>query len=93
MSRHKQTISDDLGRLADDARHLVSDTVGVAGETARKQLAVAIDNSKEIYDRAHQKAVKGAKAADHVIRENPYRTIGVAWGIGVVIGFLLARRN
>ncbi|MEI9866578.1 MAG: hypothetical protein WDN00_18895 [Limisphaerales bacterium] len=35
----------------------------------------------------------GAKATDQVIRENPYKSLGVAVGIGVIIGYLLRRRE
>jgi ElaB/YqjD/DUF883 family membrane-anchored ribosome-binding protein len=34
-----------------------------------------------------------AKRADGAIRENPYQTIGIAAGIGLVAGYLLARRS
>jgi ElaB/YqjD/DUF883 family membrane-anchored ribosome-binding protein len=93
LAKHKHTISDDLGRLAEDARALVSDTVDVAGETARKRLAVAIDSGKEVYDRVREKTLQRAKVADQVIRENPYRTIGIALGVGTLLGFFLARRR
>ena len=32
------------------------------------------------------------KAADKVIRDHPYQTIGIAFGVGLLIGFLARRR-
>ncbi len=33
-----------------------------------------------------------AKATDRCIREHPYETIGVGFGLGVLIGVLVSRR-
>jgi ElaB/YqjD/DUF883 family membrane-anchored ribosome-binding protein len=33
------------------------------------------------------------KRADGAIRENPYQTIGIAAGIGLIAGYLLSRRS
>ena len=47
-------------------------------------------------ERAEEKAVERAKAADKVIRVHPYQSIGVtfgvAFGLGLLIG-MLARRK
>jgi ElaB/YqjD/DUF883 family membrane-anchored ribosome-binding protein len=42
--------------------------------------------------RAEEKAVERAKAADRVIRDHPYQTIGAAFGLGILIGVLARRR-
>ena len=42
--------------------------------------------------RAEERAVEQAKAADKVIREHPYETIGLAFGLGLLIGILARRR-
>jgi ElaB/YqjD/DUF883 family membrane-anchored ribosome-binding protein len=42
--------------------------------------------------RVQQKTVERAKATDHVIREHPYETVGLAFGLGVLIGFLVRRK-
>jgi ElaB/YqjD/DUF883 family membrane-anchored ribosome-binding protein len=47
---------------------------------------------KTLVQRAEEKAVEQAKAADRVIREHPYHTVGIAFGLGVLIGVLLRRR-
>jgi len=38
------------------------------------------------------KAAEGTRAADHAIREHPYQSIGVALGIGLLIGVLVAKK-
>jgi ElaB/YqjD/DUF883 family membrane-anchored ribosome-binding protein len=87
--------SNDLGTLADDARALMAATADVAGEKvgeARKRLAAALDSGKEMYGRVRDKAVESAKAADEAMHEHPYQAIGIAFGVGVLIGCLAARR-
>ncbi len=51
-----------------------------------------ISELKAIVQKAEQKAVERAKAADRVVRDHPYQTIGLAFGLGVLIG-ILARRK
>jgi ElaB/YqjD/DUF883 family membrane-anchored ribosome-binding protein len=38
------------------------------------------------------KAIAGAKAADHAIREHPYESLGLALGMGLLVGVLVGRR-
>ncbi len=95
MNKETQAIRNDVTQLADDARTLLTATADVAGEKvveARKRLAAALENGKEIYGRVRDKAVEGVKVADQTVRENPYQAIAIGVGVGAVIGYLLARR-
>jgi ElaB/YqjD/DUF883 family membrane-anchored ribosome-binding protein len=96
MSKHTHTHSNNLDTLAEDARALLSATADVAeGKVmeARERLAAALDSGKDIYGRVREKAVEGARAADHAVREHPYQAIGIAFGVGALLGLLLTRRN
>jgi ElaB/YqjD/DUF883 family membrane-anchored ribosome-binding protein len=96
MNKQTQATSDDMGTLADDARALMAATTDLAGEKvgeARKRLAAALERGKEIYGSVREKAVESARAADEAVNEHPYHALGIAFGVGAVIGFLLARRN
>jgi len=95
MNKHTQAISNDMGQLAEDARALMTATAYVAGEKvgeARKRLAAALEAGKEIVGRARDKAVEGAKATDQAVHEHPYEVIGIALGVGALLGYLVARR-
>ena len=95
MNKQTQATSNDMGTLAEDARALMAATADVAGEKvaeARKRLAAALDSGKEIYGRVRDKAVESAKAADEAVHEHPYQAIGIAFGVGALIGYLAARR-
>ncbi len=95
MNKQTQATDNDLGTLAEDARALMAATADVAGEKigeARKRLAAALENGRQIFGRVREKAVDRAKVADQTVRENPYQAIAIALGVGAVIGYLAARR-
>ena len=52
-----------------------------------------VDEMKAMFQRAEEKAIERAKAADRVIRDHPYQTIGLAFGLGLLIGVLAIRRK
>jgi ElaB/YqjD/DUF883 family membrane-anchored ribosome-binding protein len=95
MNKQTQAISNDLAMLAEDARALVAATANVAEEKvveARQRLTAALERGKEIYGRVRDKTVEGAKAADETVREHPYQAIGIAFGVGAIIGYLASRQ-
>jgi ElaB/YqjD/DUF883 family membrane-anchored ribosome-binding protein len=95
MKKHTQATVNDVGTLAEDARALMAATADVAGEKvneARKRLAAALDRAKEIAGRVRDKTVEGAQAADQAVREHPYQAIGITFGVGALLGYLVARR-
>jgi len=84
-----------MGTLAEDARALMATTADVVGEKvaeARKRLHSALESAKEIAANVRDKAVAGAKATDEAVREHPYKAIGIALGVGALVGFVIARR-
>ena len=95
MEKPKQSMADYMGALTEDAQTLMAATSDVAGDKvkeARQRLAAALDSGKEIYEQVRDEAVKSVKAADQVVRENPYQAFGIAFGLGAVVGYLLSRR-
>jgi ElaB/YqjD/DUF883 family membrane-anchored ribosome-binding protein len=95
MNKQTQAIRNHMVTLAEDARALMAVTADVAGEKvgeARKRLAAALESGKEIYGQVRDKAVEGVKATDQVVRENPYQAMGIAFGVGALLGYLVARQ-
>jgi ElaB/YqjD/DUF883 family membrane-anchored ribosome-binding protein len=95
MNKETQAIGNDMRQLAEDAQALMSATADVAGEKvgeARKRLAAALERGREVYGRVREKAIEGAKAADEAVHEHPYQAIGIALGVGAILGYLTARR-
>jgi len=95
MNKHTQAHNNEKDTLAEDARALMTATADVAEEKvgeARKRLAAALDSAKEIAGRVRDKAVEGAKAADQAVRDKPYHAIGIAFGVGAIVGYFVMRR-
>jgi ElaB/YqjD/DUF883 family membrane-anchored ribosome-binding protein len=95
MQKQIQAISNDMGTLAEDARALMAASADIAGDKvgeARKRLSAALDSGKELYGRVRDKTVEGAQAADQAVHEHPYPVLGIALGVGALLGLLVARR-
>jgi ElaB/YqjD/DUF883 family membrane-anchored ribosome-binding protein len=96
-THHTTPKTEEVGEhLMEDAQALLAATAHVAEEKvveARKRLTAAIEKGRETWHTIQEKAVAGAKATDQVIRDNPYKSLGVALGVGVIIGYLLRRRD
>ena len=59
----------------------------------RERFENARSQFNDIYATAKKRVVAGGKYADEAIRENPYQSIAIAAGIGLLIGVLVARRS
>jgi ElaB/YqjD/DUF883 family membrane-anchored ribosome-binding protein len=85
-----------VSQLAENAHELIDSTAAATDQTvveARNRLKSALAAAGETYEKVKAKAVQGAQATDKAIRENPYQAIGIAFGVGAVLGYLLSRRS
>ena len=79
----------DFKVVVQDAETLAKATAGDLGDRvrdARSRLAASIEGSKASFQKLEEKAKAGWQAGDVVIREHPYQSIGVALGVGLLIG-------
>ncbi len=51
-----------------------------------------VDNVKLVAQRAGEKARERARAADRIVRDHPYHGLGIALGVGLLVGVLAWRR-
>ena len=96
MNKHTNGIQDSMENISDDTKALLAATAdAVEGQVveARDRLAAAMEAAKETYAVVQKKAAQSAKVADQAVRDHPYHAMGVAFGVGALIGFLLSRRN
>jgi len=90
-----ERLTSDLKTVVHDAEELMNATAGQAGEkvsAARTRLAAAIESAKASYQRVQERTVAAAKATDKTIRAHPYESIGIAFGLGLLVGVLVARK-
>ena len=64
-------------------------------ETEKGELKVRLDNvmekAKEVGERLQDQTAAAAKATDKTIREHPYQALGIAFGVGMLVGVLAVR--
>jgi ElaB/YqjD/DUF883 family membrane-anchored ribosome-binding protein len=89
----------DLKTVMEDAEALLKATSTLTGEKIQEVRARAeesLRNAKvrlgEVEEEAMRRAREVADATDEYVRENPWQSVGIAAGIGLVVGLLLARR-
>lgn len=85
-----------LGAVAEDGEEQLNVTEGHGSEKIaelRARLSAALDATKAAAQRLEEKTVAAARATDRCIREHPYETIGIAFGLGLLIGVLATRRK
>jgi ElaB/YqjD/DUF883 family membrane-anchored ribosome-binding protein len=88
-------VVEDLNALVRDAEELLkvtADQPGEQAEAARARLAATIESAKKTSLRLKETTLATARAADRIIRANPYQSVSLALGAGLVIGVLLGRR-
>ncbi|HOX55840.1 MAG TPA: DUF883 family protein [Candidatus Paceibacterota bacterium] len=85
----------DLKAVVHDAEELMKATANQAGEKlgeVRSRLAAALESAKASCERMEDKTIAAAKVTDRTIREHPYESVGIAFGVGLLLGVLVARR-
>lgn len=95
----RERVMADLKALAGDAEALIRATADDASDKAkeaRSRLTAALEKAKANYDELQaqgiESAKEAAKQADETIRAHPYESIGIAFGVGLLLGALLRRK-
>lgn len=95
----RDRIIADMRALARDAEELLkatADDVSDRAKDARTRLVGAIERAKGTYEQLQTDAMESARVAmtkaDTTIRTHPYESLGVAFGVGVLLGVLIRRR-
>jgi ElaB/YqjD/DUF883 family membrane-anchored ribosome-binding protein len=92
----RDRLVSDLKTLVADAEELLRATASQAGDkiaVARQKIEQSLIEGKKALADAEknlvQKSKEAADVADDYVRENPWNAIGIAAGIGLVIGLLI----
>jgi ElaB/YqjD/DUF883 family membrane-anchored ribosome-binding protein len=104
MKNHRQTATHTPQELLTELQALVAEAEKMIGDSAgetsnevmgalRSRYEAMQERMSDLYDGAKKKVVAGAKYTDTTIRENPYQSLAVAAGLGLLVGVLLGRRS
>lgn len=95
----KDRLMSDLRVVVADAEELLRLTVDQTGHEAaqlRSRIADRIQQAKADLVSLQQVVVDKAQAAGHVadqyVHDNPWRVVGAAAGVGLIVGLLIGRR-
>jgi ElaB/YqjD/DUF883 family membrane-anchored ribosome-binding protein len=91
-----------FGKLMQDFKVVVQDAESLAKATAsdlgdkakeaRVRLNASLESAKANFRKLEERATEGARATDQVIRSHPYESVGVAFGVGLLLGLLVTRK-
>ncbi len=92
----KDKLVGDLKNLVADAEELLKATASQAGDkigVARQKIEQSLIEGKKALADAEKNLLKKSKEcaeiADDYVRENPWSAVGIAGGVGLVLGLLI----
>lgn len=90
-------LLNDLHTLVGEAEKMIGESVSEHTEDTMTALRARFDATQsrltELYSGARTKVIAGAKYTDDTIRANPYQSLAIAAGVGLLVGVLVGRRN
>ena len=98
-SGNKQRFVSDMNVVVSDAEEILRATAGVAGEKMtdlRERIGERLRDAKlRIADAEAalvDKTKAAARATDDYVNDNPWQAVGIAAGVGLLLGIIIGRR-
>ncbi len=95
----KQKLVSDMKVVVSDAEEILRATAGIAGEKMvdlRERIGERLQEAKLRIADAEAALVDRTKAAAHAaddyVNENPWQAVGIAAGVGLLLGLVIGRR-
>lgn len=100
LNNSYQAVTKDFNQLVKDAQMLFEEATTLTGEKANETIKRGmelLDVASKKFHEAQNSVIDSAKQASDCtevyVKENPWRAIGAAAGIGLIIGFIVSRRK
>lgn len=94
-----KTVRNDMKSLVEDARELFREASQNTGDKADELRARgmhlldgAMERAQEVQALALEKGKVAAQNTDEFVHQKPWQAVGIAAGIGLMVGMLLSRR-
>jgi ElaB/YqjD/DUF883 family membrane-anchored ribosome-binding protein len=95
----RERLAQSLQQMVNEAEHLLKNAQRTGSEqfsAVREKFEAQLRNAKaelaRLEDSAIDNAKRAARATDQAVHEHPYTAMGIAAGVGLLIGMLIARR-
>lgn len=99
LTNNIKTVRNDMKTLVKDAQELFREASAASGEKAEELRAkgltlldTALEKAHEVQIAALEKGKAAAHTTDEFVHEHPWKSIGIAAGVGLVVGMLISRR-
>ncbi len=98
-NQSSESLFEELRAVVRDAEALLRATSAQSGEKlqeararAEESLRAAKARMSDLQDTTLKQARAATDATENYVRENPWQALGIAAGVGVLIGLLVSRR-
>ena len=99
ISSNKQKLVSDMKVVVSDAEEILRATAGVAGDKMgdlRERITERLRDAKLRLADAEaalvDKTKAAARATDDYVNDNPWQAVGIAAGVGLLVGIIIGRR-
>ena len=99
LNGNMNAVQTDVKTLVKDAQALLTAAAALTGEKAEDMRArgmqlldVALGKASQVQGQALVKGKELAHSADVYVKDNPWRTIAAAAGVGLLVGVILGRK-
>lgn len=99
LNHNLENVQTDIKTLVRDAQSLLTAAASLTGEKAEEMrgrgmqlLDQAMGKGKEYQGQAMVRGKELAHTADVYVKDNPWRTIAAAAGVGLLVGVILGRK-
>jgi ElaB/YqjD/DUF883 family membrane-anchored ribosome-binding protein len=99
LNGNMNAVHTDVKTLVKDAQALLTAAAALTGEKAEDMRArgmqlldVALGKASQVQGQALVKGKELAHSADVYVKDNPWRTIAAAAGVGLLVGVILGRK-
>lgn len=99
LNSNIKTVRNDMKTLVKDAQELFREAGHATGEKAEElrakglvMLDAAMEKAQEVQAVAVQKGKAAAHTTDEFVHDHPWKAVGIAAGVGLIVGMLISRR-
>jgi ElaB/YqjD/DUF883 family membrane-anchored ribosome-binding protein len=99
LTSNIKTVRNDMKTLMEDAQELfreATQSTGTKAEELRSKglelLDTAMGKAQEVQALALEKGKEVAQTTDEYVHENPWKAVGIAAGVGLIVGMLVSRK-
>lgn len=99
LTNNIKTVRNDMKTLVKDAQDLLREASLATGEKAEElrnrgleMLDAAMEKAQQMQALALEKGKEAAQTTDEFVHEHPWKAVGIAAGVGLLVGMLITRR-